>query len=153
MSAKGQFSHITLVCFLIASSTAHAQTVDGFEFGKISGAAVKLALQLDHINQKCKKEMTPLYLNQTNFLLGQIAGGSSKLVLENAAKAMGTTSEKVRQMSISESDDVLSKSGGCKSQKFETVIQEGIAKFGEHQKYLADVADLMRRNPGRKVFR
>lgn len=138
---------------LFVGNRVFAQTVDGFEFGKTSGAAVKLALQLDHVNQKCKKEMTPLYLNQTNFLLGQIAGGSSKLVLANSAKAMGTTPEKVRQMSITEVDEVLLQSGGCKSRKLQTVIQEGIEKFGEHQKYLSDVADLMLRNPGRKVFR
>lgn len=144
---------ILLILLALVAAPTWAQTVDSFEFGKISGAAVKLALQLDHINQKCKKEVTPLYLNQTNFVLGQIAGRSSKLVLENAAKAMGTTPEKVRQMSINESDDVLSKSGGCKSQKLEAVIQEGITKFLEHQKYLVYVADLMRRNPGRTVFR
>jgi NaMN:DMB phosphoribosyltransferase len=88
-----------------------------------------------------------------NFLLAQISGGSSKLILESAAKAMGTTPEKVRQMAITEADEVLSQSGGCKSKTLQTVIQEGIEKFGKHQKYLADVADLIRQNPGRKVFR
>jgi uncharacterized phosphosugar-binding protein len=144
---------LTTLLLIICTSVVNAQTIDAFEFGRISGAAVKLATQLDYLNKKCKGESTPLYLNSTNFVLKQIAGGSSKLVLENSAKVLGITPEKVNQLAIDEADEVLSQSGGCKSKKLQASIQDGIARFGEHQKYLSEVAELMRRNPGRKLFR
>lgn len=148
---------LLVVCLLtVVSSIAKAgdaQTVDSFEFGKISAATVKLAIGLDYLNRKCKGESTPLYLNQTNFALSQIGGRSSNSVLENTAKVMGATPEKLRQLAINEADEVATQYGGCKSKELQAVIYSLIEQFGGYQRYLVEVADLMHRNPGRNIFR
>lgn len=143
---------VTLLAML-SIGLASAQTIDLFEFGKNSAIAVKLATQLDYLNQKCKKESAPIYMNQTDFILTQIGGRSAKSIRENAAKVMGVTPERVRQLAIDEANEVLSQLGGCQSKKLLTATQSAALRWGEYQKYLVDVADMVHRNPGRNIFR
>lgn len=138
---------------VVAGGVAHAQTVDSFEFGRNAAAAVKIATQLDYVNEKCKREATPIYINQTNFILKEIGGRSASSVRENAAKVMGVTADKVRQMVLNEADEVVSQSGGCNSNTLRASMQDALRRWGEYQTYLTQVADLMRRNPGRNIFR
>lgn len=146
-----------VVCLLtVVNSSARAedaQTVDIFEFGKISVATVKLAIGLDYLNRKCNGESIPLYLNQTNFILSKIGGRSSNSVLENTAKVMGATPEKLRQLAINEADEVATRYGGCKAKEFQAVTYSLIEQIGGYQRYLVEVAELMHRNPGRNIFR
>ena len=138
---------------LAISPVAHAQTVDGFEFGKISAMTVRIATQIDHLNRRCKGDTVPIFINQTDFVLGQIEGRSSKRLVANSAKVLGVTPEKVRDLAIEEANEALTKFGGCKSKAFRTLMNDLVGRFGEYQRYLADVADLVRRNPGQNIIR
>lgn len=140
-------------CILLACSIANAQTVDLFEFGQYSGFAVRSATWLDYFNQKCNGESTTIYINQTNFILKEIGGRSADSVRKGAAKASGMTPEKIRQFALNEVDAKLSELGGCKSKNMKDWIEEALFNHGAFNKYLLDVANLMRQNPGRNIFR
>ena len=153
MKIKLFFAATMSSCALFVCFTANAQTVDIAEFGQYSGFAVRSATWLDYFNQKCKGEAATIYLNQTNFILKEIGGRSANSVREGAAKASGVTPEKVRQFALNEVDEKLSELGGCKSKKMKAWIEEAGMNHMAFNKYLLGVADLMRRNPGRNIFR
>lgn len=147
---------IAMLIFSAVSSGAkgaESNTVDIGQFGQLSAATVKLAIGLDYFNRKCNGETTLLYLNQTNFVLNQIGGRSSNSVLESAANVMGTTPQKLRQFAVNEAEGVANQYGGCTSRDFQSVRYRLIDQFGGYQRHLLEVADLMKRNPGRNVFR
>lgn len=138
---------------LLTCSIANAQTVDLAEFGMYSAFAVRIATWLDYFNQKCKGETTTIYINQTNFILKEIGGRSADYVREGAAKASGTTPEKIRQFALNEVDEKLSELGGCKSTNMKAWIEEAGINHFLFNKYLLGVADLMHKNPGHNIFR
>jgi hypothetical protein len=132
---------------------ARAQSIDAFEFGKNSAAAVKLATQLDYLNRVCKGETTPIYRNQVDFVLRHIGRRSASLVEENSAKVMGVAVGRLRDLARDEAKTTLAQSGGCNSANFGGLMHINVQRLGEYQRYLADVADLVGRNPGKEIIR
>ena len=138
---------------VFAGGIANAQTVDLYEFGRIAAFSVRTATWLDYFNQKCKVESVKAYSNLSDSILRQIDGRSSRSVLENASKVSGLTPEKITKFATDEVDEKLSELGGCKSKKMKAWIDDVKMNNIAFNKYLLDVADLMRRSPGRNIFR
>lgn len=146
-------SAVISCCALFFCVTANAQTVDAYEFGQNSGFAVRSATWIDYYNKKCYGETTPIYINQTNFILKAIGGRSENSVREGAAKATGMTPEQVRQFALNEVDAKLSELGGCRSKEMKAWIEQAKAYNMGYNKYLLGAGDLIHQNPGRNVFR
>ena len=137
---------------LHVATSAYAQVIDGFEFGKKSAVAVRLATQLDYMMQACQGQKTSLYLNQVDFVLRRINCRSAQRVKENAARANQISVRQINRLAEEEVEQVLSQYGGCNSNNYQTLVQRVSSYFEEHMKYLANVAQMTERSGGRNLI-
>ncbi len=66
---------------------------------------------------------------------------------------MGITSPQVKQIATDELDTLLKTGGGCNSAQVRQAISGGNEAFASYMKYLAEIADLVQKNPGRNIFK